>query len=247
MTTLDSKTALVTGASRGIGRAVALELARRGADVALLATRREPLEQVAAEVQKLGRRALVLVSDVSDMGQMRAAFAQIRSTFGRLDILVNNAGINQRQKLDKITEAGWDETIDTNLKGAFICAKLAAEIMIPQRQGWIVNVSSVMGRMGGSSLDYSASKAGILGLTKALARSLAPHNILVNAVAPGPIETDQAKALPPDRMKQLVDSTPLGRIGKPDEVATVIAFLVSQDASFITGATIDVNGGMSMS
>ena len=247
MTTLDSKTALVTGASRGIGRAVALELARRGADVALLATRREPLEQVAAEVQKLGRRALVLVSDVSDMGQMRAAFAQIRSTFGRLDILVNNAGINQRQKLDKITEAGWDETIDTNLKGAFICAKLAAEIMIPQRQGWIVNVSSVMGRMGGSSLDYSASKAGILGLTKALARSLAPHNILVNAVAPGPIETDQAKALPPDRMKQLVDSTPLGRIGKPDEVATVIAFLVSQDASFITGATIDVNGGMLMS
>jgi 3-oxoacyl-[acyl-carrier protein] reductase len=247
MRTLDSKVALVTGASRGIGRAVALELAGRGADVALLATRRETLEQVAAEVQNLARRALVLVGDVRDMGQMRMAMAQIRSTFGRLDILVNNAGINQRQKLDKITEAGWDETIDTNLKGAFICAKLAAEIMIPQRQGWIVNVSSVMGKMGGTSLDYSASKAGILGLTKALARSLAPHNILVNAVAPGPIETDQAKALPADRLKQLVDSTPLGRIGRPEEIATVIAFLVSQDASFITGATIDVNGGMLMS
>ena len=247
MTTLDSKTALVTGASRGIGRAVALELARRGADVALLATNCELLEEVAKQIEAMGRRALVLVGDVGNMREMRAAFDQIQAAFGRLDILVNNAGINQRQKLDKISEEGWDRTIDTNLKGAFICAKLAAEIMIPQRQGWIVNVSSVMGRMGGTSLDYSASKAGMLGLTKALSRSLAPHNILVNAVAPGPIETDQAKALPPDRMKQLVDSTPLGRIGKPEEIATVIAFLVSQDASFITGATIDVNGGMLMS
>ena len=226
---------------------MALELARRGADVALLATNRSLLEEVAREIEAMGRRPLVLVGDVGNMQEMQAAFESIKATFGHLDILVNNAGINQRQKLDKITEAGWDQTIGINLKGAFICSKLASELMIPQRSGWIVNISSVMGRMGGTSLDYSASKAGILGLTKALARSLAPHNILVNAVAPGPIATDQAKALPPDRMKQLVDSTPLGRIGQPEEIATVVAFLASEDAGFITGATIDVNGGMLMS
>ncbi len=247
MKTPSGRVALVTGASRGIGRAVALELARRGADVALLATNRSLLEEVAREIEAMGRRPLVLVGDVGNMQEMQAAFESIKATFGHLDILVNNAGINQRQKLDKITEAGWDQTIGINLKGAFICSKLASELMIPQRSGWIVNISSVMGRMGGTSLDYSASKAGILGLTKALARSLAPHNILVNAVAPGPIATDQAKALPPDRMKQLVDSTPLGRIGQPEEIATVVAFLASEDAGFITGATIDVNGGMLMS
>jgi len=240
------RVALVTGASRGIGRAIALELARRGADLALLATRREALEAVATKVEGMGRRTLVLVADVRDMAQMQAAFSAIRAKFGRLDILVNSAGINQRKKLDAITEEGWDLTLDTNLKGTFLCCKLAAEIMIPQRRGWIVNISSVMGRMGGTSLDYSASKAGVIGLTKSLARALAPHNILVNVVAPGPIETDQAKALPPDRLKQLVDATPLGRIGKPEEVARVVAFLASDDASFITGATIDVNGGMLM-
>ena len=197
METLQGKVALVTGSSRGIGRAVALEFARRGADVALLATRREPLQELASEIEHMGRRALVLVGDVRDSTQMRAVFGQIRSTFGRLEILVNNAGINQRQKLDQITEEGWDQVIDINLKGPFLCSKLAAEIMIPQKQGWILNISSVMGRMGGTSLDYSPSKAGSLGLTKCLARSLAPHSILVNAVAPGGIETDQAKALPP--------------------------------------------------
>jgi 3-oxoacyl-[acyl-carrier protein] reductase len=223
-----------------------LELARRGADVGLLARDSTRLQQVATEITGLGRRSTVLVGDVGDMAAVRRLFVQLHDALGHLDILVNNAGINLRGKIDSITEDSWDQTINCNLKGTFICCKLASEIMIPQRRGWIVNISSIMGKWGGTSMAYSASKAGILGLTKSLARALAPYGIHVNAIAPGAIETDQAKRLPPERRQQLIDMTPLGRIGMPEEIATVVAFLVSSDASYITGATIDVNGGMLM-
>jgi len=246
MGVLDGKVALITGASRGIGRGTALELARRGADVAVLAAHRELLEQVAAAIESEGRRSLVLVGDVRSMAQMRECMEQIKVKFGRLDILVNNVGINPRQKLDVITEEVWDMTLDVNLKGMFILSKLASEIMIPQHEGRIINMSSVMGKLGGTAVDYSASKAGVIGLTKCLARSLAPYNILVNAVAPGTIDTEPVRALPPERFKQLVDSCPLHRIGRIEEVAGVIAFLAGPDASYITGSTLDVNGGQLM-
>jgi 3-oxoacyl-[acyl-carrier protein] reductase len=243
---LQGRVALVTGASRGMGRAIALELAGCGVDVAVLARDQKALMAVAAKIEALGRRSLVLVGDVSHMADMERCFGQLMACFGQLDILVNNAGINQRGRIDTVTEDSWNQTLDTNLKGAFICSKLASAIMMKQRHGWIVSVSSIMGRWGATSPAYGASKAGVIGLTKSLARGLAPYGIYVNAVAPGMIETEPTSKLPAERRQQMIEMTPLGRPGQPEEVAKVVAFLASPDASYITGATIDVNGGMLM-
>jgi len=243
---LQGRVALVTGASRGMGRAISLELAKRGADVAVLARDQAALAAVAAEIEALGQRSLVLVGNVSQMAEMGPCFEQLMACFSQLDILINNAGINQRGGIDSITEDSWNQTLDTNLKGAFISSKLASTIMVKQRRGWIVNVSSIMGRWGATSPAYGASKAGVIGLTKSLARGLAPYGIYVNAVAPGMIETEPTSKLPPERRQQMISMTPLGRPGQPEEVAKVVAFLASPDASYITGATIDVNGGMLM-
>ncbi len=244
---IDARVAVITGGSQGIGRALALELASRGANIVLIARNQSQLNRTAQEIHVRTKQApLALSADVGSMHSMREAFHQTQDTFGRVDILINAAGINIRKGILQTTEAEWDEVIRTNLKGVFVACKIASEIMVAQHDGVIVNISSVQARTGGTSPHYSASKAGIHGLTFALARELAPYNIRVNVVAPGATETDMAKLWSSETRRHLIESTVLRRLAEPEEIAKVVAFLVSQDASFITGTVLDVNGGVWM-
>ncbi len=244
---LDGKVALVTGASRGIGRAVALKLAEKGADLVVTATSLERAQKTADEITAMGRKALAVKVDVSEMSDVEALFAKVSEVFGRLDILVNNAGITRDGLLMRMKDADWDAVLDTNLKGAFSCTREAVKLMGKAKGGSIVNISSVVGEMGNAGqANYCASKAGLIGLTKAVAREYAKRNITVNAVTPGFIETDMTDALSVSVKEEMLKQIPAGRFGQPDDIANAVLFLVSGMGAYITGHVLSVNGGMYM-
>ncbi|WP_432641719.1 3-oxoacyl-[acyl-carrier-protein] reductase [Acidaminococcus sp.] len=246
--TLVGKVALVTGGSRGIGRAVALKLAENGADVAInYAGNTAAAEEVKAAVEKLGRRAMLVQGSVADTDGVQAIVNQVVKELGRLDILINNAGITRDGLLMRMKEADWDAVLETNLKGVFNCSKAVMRTMMKQKSGRIVNMASVVGEMGNAGqANYAAAKAGVIGFTKSLAKEVASRGITVNAVAPGFIATDMTKVLTDDQKAEMARTIPLGRAGQPEDVANAVLFLVSDEAAYITGQVLNVDGGMVM-
>ncbi|NLH46334.1 MAG: 3-oxoacyl-[acyl-carrier-protein] reductase [Acholeplasmataceae bacterium] len=245
---IEGKVAFVTGASRGIGRAIALTLAEAGADVAVnYAGNAAAAEEVAAEIRKMGRRALILQGDVSQTEAAASMLDAVVAEFGRCDILVNNAGITRDGLLMRMKEEDWDAVLNTNLKGVFNCTKAALKYMMKQRAGKIVNIASVVGIMGNAGqANYAAAKAGCIGFTKSVAKEVASRGITVNAVAPGLIATDMTSILPEKVIEEMAAGIPLKRAGQPVDVAKAVLFLVSDDAAYITGQTLNVDGGMVM-
>jgi 3-oxoacyl-[acyl-carrier protein] reductase len=244
MKTLEGRVALVTGASRGIGRAVAVGLAARGALV-VAAARGDHAGAVARDITSRGERAEALALDVTDDAACTGAVADLVARHGRLDILVNNAGITRDQLMLRMKREDWDAVIATNLTAAFVCAQAALKPMIKQRAGRIVNVASVVGQAGNAGqANYAASKAGLIGLTKSLALEVASRNITVNAVAPGLIDTDMTRAISANAQDDWSARIPLRRLGTPDDVAGAVLFLASDEAAYITGHVLAVNGGM---
>jgi 3-oxoacyl-[acyl-carrier protein] reductase len=246
---LRGKTALVTGASRGIGRDIALTLAEAGADVAVnYAGSEAKAGEVVDKIKAMGRRAFAVQANVASYKDVEAMVKQVTETFGRLDILVNNAGITRDNLLMRMKESEWDEVIETNLKGVFNGIKAVSRPMMKQRSGRIINLASVVGVAGNAGqANYTAAKAGVIGLTKTAAKELASRGITVNAVAPGFIETDMTAKLGDEIQKKLIEQIPLGKLGQPQDVARVVRFLASDDAAYITGQTLHVDGGMVMS
>ena len=242
------KTALVTGASRGIGRAIALMLASRGYAVALnYAGSREAAEAVKTEIENAGGKAFTIQGDVSVSEDVDRIFKTIKTEFGGLDVLVNNAGINRDALLIRMKEENWDAVIATDLKSVFLTTKAAAAMMMRKKNGAIVNISSVVGLTGNiGQANYAAAKAGIVGFTTACAKELAARNIRVNAVAPGFIGTDMTDKIPEDLKANMLQSIPLGRMGQAEDVAKAVCFLASDEASYITGQVLNVDGGMVM-
>jgi 3-oxoacyl-(acyl-carrier-protein) reductase len=242
---LKGKVAVVTGGSRGIGRAIAIALAEEGADVAINYQRNEALaKEVAQDIERMGRAVEIYQADVSDPEQVSRMRDAVVKRFERVDILVNNAGINRDKSFVKMDEASWRTVIDVNLHGVFFCTKAFLEGMVTRGYGRIINISSIVGQMGNfGQANYAATKAGLIGLTKTLARELAGKGITVNAVAPGFIETDMVVSLPEEIKKKLISQIPLGRFGKPEEVARAVVFLVT-DGDYVTGHELSVNGGM---
>ena len=247
MTDFTDKTAIVTGAGSGIGKAIALELASRGCDVAVCGRRLEPVQATAAEITALGRRAYAASADVSNGESVTAFVADVLKAFGHIDILVNNAGLTRDNLLIRMSEEEWDAVLGTNLKGAFLFAKAVARPMMKQRSGAIVNISAVVGLIGNpGQCNYAASKAGLIALTQSLAKELASRNIRVNAVAPGFIVSQMTDALPDDLKSAMLAQIPAGRFGQVTDIAKAVAFLAGADASYITGQTLSVNGGLVM-
>lgn len=245
---LDGKVALITGASRGIGRAVALELARQGADVVInYAGNEAAANEVKSLVEAAGGKALVIQADVANGEAVDAMIAKTMEVFGRIDILVNNAGITRDGLLMRMKESDWDAVMDTNLKGVFLCTKAVSRIMMKQKSGKIINMTSVVGVMGNAGqANYAAAKAGVIGFTKSMARELASRGITVNAVAPGFIATDMTAVLSEQTKTELAGQIPLAKLGSPEDVAGAVSFLASTAADYITGQTLNVDGGMVM-
>ena len=245
---LDGKIALVTGASRGIGRAVALKLSAEGAKVAInFAGNLAKAEEVKSEIESNGGEALLVQGNVADFNAVHEIVKKVVDAWGRIDILVNNAGITRDNLLLKMSEENFDEVIATNLKGVFNCTKAVTKLMMKQRAGRIVNMSSVVALMGNAGqANYAAAKAGIIGFTKSVAKEFAPRGITVNAIAPGFIGTDMTNAIPEKIKDEMLKNIPLGRFGNPEDVAEAVMFFVSEEAAYITGQVICVDGGMAM-
>jgi len=245
ITRLKGKIALVTGSTKGIGKAIAFELAKEGANLVINSRNQGEAEQVGHQIHdEMGVKTLALRTDVSNIEEVKTLMKKTVDYFGRIDILINNAGVFEICPFLQISEDTWDKIIDINLKGTFLCSKLALPIMVKQKSGVIVNMSSMAAKTGGilPVAHYAASKAGIIALTKALAREFAPYGIRVNAVAPGVIKTKMAESQAEEKRKII----PLGNLGEPEDVAKTVSFLASDDASYITGEVIDVNGGLVM-
>ena len=245
---LDNKLVLITGASRGIGRAIALAMAREGADIAVnYRSNDDAAEQTAEDIRDLGRRARLVKADVSDLAAVKEMIAAIKTEGRTVDILVNNAGTLIEKPAAFMSEEEWDRVLDTNLKGAFNCIKVASRDMTRQRCGRIINISSVAGLAGDPMrAGYCAAKAGMLGLTKAMARELAASKVTVNAIAPGIIETDMTAGTPEEKNEKLLARIPLRRFGTPEEVAALATYLASTAAGYITGQVFSIDGGLRM-
>jgi 3-oxoacyl-[acyl-carrier protein] reductase len=241
------RVALVTGASQGIGRTCALRLARDGATIAVAARNQEKLNELVSEITGAGGKAAAFVLDVADEDQVKEAIKAAIAQFGKIDILVNNAGITRDQLVMRMKRADWDAVLQTNLTSAYLCIQAVIPSMLKQRWGRIINITSVFGQMGqAGQANYSASKAGMIGLTMAIAREIGSRSITCNAIAPGFIETAMTAVLSEEFKQAAVKQIPLGRVGTPDDVAGAVAFLASDDASYITGHVLSVNGGMLM-
>ena len=245
---LQGKVAVVTGGSRGIGRAIALALGAAGARVAVTCTQqRQAAQEVTAALNDMGSEGRVYQFDVAEFEAVSRAFEQIVGDFGGLDILVSNAGVTRDQLLVRMKPADWDVVLQTNLSGTFNCSRAAARTMLRQRSGRIINITSVAGLTGNpGQTNYAASKAGIVGFTKALAKELAPRNVTVNAVAPGFIETDMTQVLPDTQRQAVLQQIPAARFGVPEDVAACVLFLSSEGAQYITGEVIRVSGGLAI-
>jgi 3-oxoacyl-[acyl-carrier protein] reductase len=248
---LNGRVAVVTGASQGIGRACAIRLAKSGATVALVARNQQKLDEVAREISQAGGgtgvRAHAFPGDVENEDQVKAAFKAIAAEFGKIDILVNNAGITRDQLIMRMKRADWDAVLNTNLTSAYLCTQQAITSMLKQRWGRIINITSIFGQMGqAGQANYAASKAGLIGLTMAIAREVGSRNITCNAVAPGFIETSMSAVLSEELKQSALKMIPLGKIGTPEDVASCVAFLASEEAAYITGHVLNVNGGMLM-
>lgn len=245
---LEGKSALVTGASRGIGREIALELARLGANVAVnFAGSEAKANEVVAEIQAMGRKSFAIQCNVANAEEVNQMFKSTVAQFDKLDILVNNAGITKDNLLMRMKESEWDDVLNINLKGVFLCTKAVTRQMMKQRSGRIINIASIVGVSGNpGQANYVAAKAGVIGLTKTAAKELASRNITVNAVAPGFISTDMTDKLPEEVKQEMLKMIPLARFGEPRDIANVVAFLASNESSYMTGQTLHIDGGMVM-
>ncbi|MDN5352104.1 MAG: 3-oxoacyl-[acyl-carrier protein] reductase [Clostridiales bacterium] len=244
---LESKVALVTGSGRGLGKAIAIKLAESGADLIINDLDEKSALETAEEIKKMGRKVLVSHGNVAVYSDMEVLFKDIQDTFGKLDILVNNAGITRDSLFLKMSEGQWDQVIAVNLKGIFNCTQFAVKMMAENNSGKIVSLSSVAGQMGNvGQTNYAATKAGVMGITKSLAKELARYNVNVNAIAPGIVQTPMTDVIPEKVMEGMLKQIPLRRIGQPDDIANLVRFLVSEDSAYITGQIIACNGGWYM-
>ena len=244
---LKGRVALITGAAQGIGKSVALLLARNGADIVVSDINLEKAEETAKEIESIGSKAMAIKVDVANLKDVERMVGSILEKFGKIDILINNAGITRDKLILRMTEEDWDAVLNVNLKGTFNCTKTVVRHMAKQRSGKIVSIASVVGEMGNAGqVNYSASKAGVIGLTKTIAREFAQRRINVNAIAPGYIETPMTEVLPEKVKEELKRLIPMERLGKPEDVAEAVLFLVSEESNYITGQVLNVNGGIYM-